>query len=43
MASNVHDVTKKTISRKYAEARADRPPEMIIGEELFMECAKTIM
>ena len=30
LARTVHDVERQTILRKYAEARVDRPSEMII-------------
>ena len=42
MARDTQDMGRRTILRKYAEARADRPLQMTLDEELFMTCAKTI-
>ena len=39
---DVQDVSRQTTWRKYEEARADRPPEVMRDAELFMTNAKTI-
>ena len=36
MERDINDVTRQTILRKYAETRADRPPDITIDEELFI-------
>ena len=42
MVRAAHDVRRQTILRKYAEAKADRPPEMKMAEDLFMIHTKTM-
>ena len=42
MSEDAQDVGRRTISRRYAEARADRPTETTKNEELFMIHAKTM-
>ena len=42
MARDAYYVDRQGILRKYAAARADRPPEMTVDVELFMTYAKTV-
>ena len=42
MARDAQDVGKQTIMRRFVEARAARPTQMMIDKKLFMTHTKTV-